>query len=142
MGPRHHSLSAQCVVHHRRLMNAYQVSEGMNEAMTRSPDGRSRLAGSSSPPCLLSGTWKVPAVERGSHSGAGELPALHVERAGGTGSLLTQPSPRCLGLQPLAWSPWEMLTFPSGSATSHVCLRPTHFFFLFAASWCSEERRL
>ena len=93
-------------------------------------------------PSLLSDTWKVPAVERGSHSGAGELPALHVERAGGTGSLLTQPSPRCLGLRPLAWSPREMLTFPSGSATSHVCLRPTHFFFLFGASWCSEERRL
>ena len=50
---------------------------------------------------------------------AGESPALHVRRAGGRGSLLTQPSPGGLGLRPLAWSPREMLTFPSGSATSH-----------------------
>jgi len=126
MGPRHHSLSAQCIVHHRHLMNAYRISEGMNEAIDKEPRWQNqacRFIFPTSPFSLTPG--RSLGRRGGSYLDAGELPALHVRRVGGTGSLLTQPSPGGLGLRPLAWSPREMLTFPSGSATSHH-LPPPH----------------
>lgn len=126
MGPRHHSLSAQCIVHHRHLMNAYRISEGMNEAIDKEPRWQNQACRFIFPTSPFSLTPGRSLGQRGgSYLDAGELPALHVRRVGGTGSLLTQPSPGGLGLRPLAWSPREMLTFPSGSATSHH-LPPPH----------------
>ena len=135
MGPRHHSLSAQCIVHHRHLMNAYQISEGMNEAIDKEPRWQIQACRFIFPTPPFSLTPGRSLGRRGgSHLDAGELPALHVRRAEGTGSLLTQPSPGGLGLRPLAPSPREMLTFPSGSSTSDR-LPPPH---PSSSSFCLE----